>query len=163
MYIRLSKEEDKERIRELMMMCFGERKEYKVFDKLVGRYLLAFDGDKLVGMTGLYYSEEFKAYEMDWTCTHPEYRKTGVMHELFTRLCSLTDEDIYCSCWRLVEHGNVNLYSLMRDFGFEEAVRQRYSWARPYNCKEDFHCVNCKGENCRCWEDLYIRRGKNCN
>ena len=163
MYIRLSRNDDKEQIRILMRLCFGERKEDKVFDNLQGRYLLAFENGQLIGMTGLYYSDEYKAYEMDWTCTRPEYRHKGIMHELFRRICSFTDEDIYCSCWRLNGNEQVNLHSLMRDFGFKEVVRNRVSWQRPYNCKDDFYCVNCSGDECRCYEDLYIRCNKHRN
>lgn len=158
MYARLSKLDDKEKIDELMKLCFGEREDYKVFENLSGRYLLAFDDDKLVAMTGLYYNKEYNWYEMDWTCTHPDYQHKGVMHELFARICSYTDEDIYCSCWRLGGNEHVNLHSLMRDFGFVEVVKNRFTWRKSYNC--NLFCVNCNGNDCKCYEDLYLRRKK---
>lgn len=176
MYIRFSTEDDKEDIYELMMLCFGDMNHCGVLENLNGRYLLTFDSEtgKLIAMTGLLWSEEYKAYEVDWTCTHPQYQKTGVMHELFRRICSLTDEDIYCSCWRLPDKPHVNLYSLMKDFGFEEVVRCRVTWDSEHNCQSgrgNGFCVAqrshveqgvCLREHCKCYEDLWLRRAK-CN
>ena len=80
------------------MLCFEDKDHCNILENLNGRYLLAFDEDNLLGMTGLTWSDEYAAYEVDWTCTHPKHQKEGVMHELFKRMCALTDEDIYCSC-----------------------------------------------------------------
>ena len=170
MFIRFSTEEDKEQIRELIRLCFGNRDHCNALENLKGRYLLAFDEeDSLLGMTGLIWEEEFNAYGVDWTCTHPEHRKKGIMHELFKRICSLTDEDIYCSCWRQPDKENINLYSLMRDFGFEEVIKNRVTWDSCHNCKSGRLgvCIAQKShmehgkiikEPCRCYEDLYLRR-----
>lgn len=161
MYIRFSKEEDKNKIEELLDECFGTRTE-NLLSNLKGRYLLAFDDDKLIAMTGFFWCDNYRGYEIDWTCTKPEYRGRGIMHELFSRICALTDEDIYCSCWRLGTKDEVNLHSLMNDFGFKEVVRNRVTWCSGYNC---FNGVDCKGhkkhcERCECYEDLYLRKGK---
>ena len=162
MFIRLSTIKDEKAIEKLMNICFGKREPDKVFKNLQGRYLLVFEDDKLVGMTGLYWSDEYNAFEMDWTCTHPEYRKQGIMHELFKRICNYTDEKIYCSCWRFGGNEKINLYSLMKDFGFEEVLRPRVAYRCGVNCSVDFICQgrNDKGLNCYCYEDLYVRKAR---
>ena len=171
MFIRFSKDDDKEQIRELTMLCFGDRDHCGILENLNTRYLLAFDDEGgLLGMTGLTWSEEYTAYEVDWTCTHPKCQKQGVMHELFKRMCALTDEDIYCSCWRLPGKEKINLYSLMRDFGFEEVIKPRVTWDSRYNCTAGktkycvaqkaqlIHGTSVKRVPCRCYEDLYLRK-----
>ena len=164
MFVRLSREEDKEIIEQLLESSFGNRNHFGALDNLLGRYLLAFIDDKLVAMTGLYYIEDYKHFEIDWTCTHPSYRGRGIMHELFNRICNLTDEPIYCSCWREPNKDVINLYSLMVAFNFKEVMKPRVTWDSRYNCdcgKTGF-CVAQKRENetrqpCRCYEDLWVR------
>lgn len=161
MVIRLSRDTDKDNIESLMGMCFGYRND--ALHDLQGRYLLACDyiddNEIIVAMTGLIWSDNYSGYEIDWTCTHPDYRNNGIMHTLFARLLSLTDEDVYCSCWRLNNNNFVNLSSLMFDFDFKEVINTRVTWKRPYNCKSTNHCVYCKSDNeCTCYEDLYLRK-----
>ena len=165
MLIRLSTEKDREDIDALMLMCFGVRSPEKVFTNLNGRYLLAYEDNRLVGMTGLLWSEEYEAFELDWTCTRPDYRKQGVMHKLFDRVCNFTDEKIYCSCWRFGGNEKVNLHSLMKDYGFEEVLRPRAAWRCGVNCSLDFICCGRgnKGTDCYCYEDLYIRKARTTN
>lgn len=168
MYIRFSRETDKDEIRELLGTSFGSREHLGVLENLNGRYLLAFEDDELVAMTGLMWESEYNAYDVDWTCTHPDYRKRGIMHELFKRICSLTDEKIYCSCWRIGDNEHVNLHSLMNDFGFKEVIKNRGTWDSRYNCESARkHCCimqKCQRNHgvlvpvpCRCYEDLYLR------
>lgn len=172
MFIRLSTYADKSKICELTMLCFGDGDHCNILKNLNGRYLLAFDDENnLLAMTGLIWNKEYESYEIDWTCTHPEYQKKGIMHELFKRICSLTDEDIYCSCWRLSGKEKVNLYSLMECFGFKEIIRNRVTWDSQYNCTagKKTYCAAQKSQlvrgtciklACRCYEDLYYRKGK---
>ena len=82
LFIRISKEEDKEQINEILMLCFGDRSQFGCLENLNGRYLLAYDNNKLIGITGLYYNQELKRYEIDWTGTHPEYRHKGIAYRL---------------------------------------------------------------------------------
>ena len=167
MYIRFSKESDREEIKDLLMKCFGDHNESCTLNNLNGRYLLAFDdsemnGGNLLAMTGLIWVNEYHGYEIDWTCTHPKYQGKGIMHELFKRVCDLTDENIYCSCWQLWYKEDVNLHSLMKDFGFEEVIRNRVTWDSRYNCKAGASgcCVEQASPWCRCYEDLYLRKKK---
>lgn len=169
MFIRLSTENDKDKINELIMMCFGDRNNFGVLGNLAGRYLLAFDDNKtsLIAMTGINWCEKYKGFEIDWTCTNPKYQQKGIMHELFKRICALTDGDIYCSCWRHQNKDRINLYSLMRDFGFEEIEHSRVTCS----CESSriSFCVAQKShiengsvikESCKCCEDLYLRKAK---
>lgn len=166
LFIRLSRDEDKGQIKDLIMLCFGDRSHHDCLENLNGRYLLAFESDDLIGMTGLNYNSQKKRYEIDWTGTHPEYRNKGVMHELFNHICALTDEDIYCSCWRHQGSDRINLYSIMRDFGFREVVKPALTHDSLYNCiSGSGYCVAQKvvdgnREHCRCYEDLYLREKK---
>lgn len=168
MFIRLSTINDTNAIGDLMHECFGDRDEEDVLTCINGRYLLAFENNKLVAMTGLLWSEQYNGFEIDWTCTAVEYRCKGIMHELFKRLCTLTDEGIYCSCWRYDYDGTVNLQSLMDDFGFKEVLRPRVSYDTDYNCAcgKYGYCVHqqvtntvngIEREHCSCYEDLYYR------
>ena len=170
-YIRFSRSSDKEQIKRLTMLCFGDRDHYDILKNIENqRYLLAFTNGMLVAMTGLIWSNEYNGLEVDWTCTHPDYQHKGIMHNLFERICTLTDEDIYCSCWRYDGFKEVNLHSLMRDFGFEAVLEPRVTWDTYYNCscgRNGYCCHQTKSissagiitkNHCRCYEDLYIRR-----
>ena len=156
---RFSTKDDKDNIEELILACFGDRSMFGVFDNLDCRYLLAFDKKRLVAMTGLTYSDIYHGYEIDWTCTHPEYRGRGIMHQLFEKVCTMTKEPIYCSCWRQCTNEHVNLYKLMQDFGFEEVVKNRLTVDSRYNCPvARTFCVYFNNQgSCRCCEDLYLR------
>ena len=159
--VRLSTEDDSHMIEMLLDSCFGAISLREFKENICGRYLLAFVDNRLVGMTGLSFNKEYDGFEIDWTCTHPEYRKRGIMHELFKRICALTDGDIYCSCWGMRGEA-IHMRSVMRDFGFEPVVRNRVTWDSRYNC----HCDNSdcvmhrRQANCSCYEDLYLRRSK---
>ena len=145
-----------------------------MISNLQGRYLIAEttthdqnNQGNIVAITGLYYSDEYKAYELDWTCTHPLYRQLGIMTELLRRVCNYTDEEIYCSCWRWSNKSEINLASLMKKFNFHEVLKPRVTWDTQHNCK--VACKHCIGKNfgrteeqiaqgtCRCYEDLYMR------
>lgn len=158
--IRLSREDDAEDILRLIKIGFSEKNPDEILEGINGRYLLAVDRGFVIAMTGLIWSKEFQRFEIDWTVTHPKYRGQGIMHELFKRLCQLTDDEIYCSCWRPSTNANINLKSLMHDFGFEEVMVPRVIWDTRYNCRNA--CKTCVrkrdlGGYCRCQEDLYVR------
>lgn len=58
----------------------------------------------------------------------------------------------------------VNLGSIMCLYGFEPVLEPREAFIYGHNCpfypegKRD--CVMCTGDNCRCYEDLYLRKGR---
>jgi hypothetical protein len=112
-----------------------------------------------VAMSGLNSNTPYEnGLEVDWTCTHPDYRKSGYMHEIFEKMIPLYNGNIYCSCWRLEGMDKVNLYSLMRDFSFE-CIKQGHRLGKAGECNS-YNIVDCVNyrEGCTCQEDLYLRR-----
>ena len=156
--IRKSTLADIDAIKELMKLCFGSRDEFKPCKNIVDRYYLYFKDDKLIAMSGLMYNDEYEALEIDWTCTHPDYRHKGYMQDLFIQMLSNVKRPVYCSCWRLSDRELPNLYTLMKMFSFEKVIESRLHLKTPYNCKRMDYCVYCTGENCECFEDLYVRK-----
>lgn len=162
--IRKSTVNDREIIQQLLEICFGDRTDYEPYNNLCGRYYLNFKNGNLVALTGLTSDSEFKCLEVDWTCTHPDYRNNGCMQELFTEMLNGVDEPVYCSCWRLADKDKVNLHTLMDMFGFEEVVHSRVHWKVPHNCFRNYKggCAYCTGDGCECYEDLFLRNGNKC-
>lgn len=161
MLIRKSKESDKEIIEELFSACYGYSWDsMSPVTDLDGRYYLLFKDDTLVAMTGLCYSDEYEALEVDWTCTHPDYRHKGYMQLLFTEMLGNINEDVYCSCWRLSTKETPNLNSIMTIFNFTKVVEHRHHWQTPYNCHCSEKCKFSRGNDCDCYEDLYLRKAQ---
>ena len=157
--IRLSTESDRDSIKGLVELCFGNRLQCGYLDYLDGRYHLNIVDGKLVAMSGLNSNTSYEnGLEVDWTCTHPDYRKCGYMHEIFEQMIPLTNGNIYCSCWHLEGKENVELYSLMRDFNFE-CIKPAHKIGRAGYCSfsNNVDCVNYK-KNCNCQEDLFLRK-----
>ncbi len=155
--IRYSKREDKEQIKDLLYLCFGEMVVNEgAYDNIEnGRYLCYVVDDKVVAITGFCHDDEFNGIQITWTCTHPDYRHRGYMQELFKRLLATTDERIYCSCWCIADT-EANLFSIMKMFGFRKVMGDyKRRWIRHHcNCKTD--CPY-RRENCFCSNDLYLR------
>lgn len=157
---RMSLETDEEIIRELVSAVFGDREKNGTFKDLNGRYLLAFDGDELVAMTGINSETTYAGSEVDWTCTRPDKRGLGLMTVMFGYLLKKVKEDVYCSCWRFVD-SPINLRSQMCTFGFEPVLVPRVQCDSRYSKT----CVpeKCKAYreikgSCHCYEDLYVKR-----
>lgn len=155
--IRQATEVDLPQLKELMLLSFGPREgeDSSVSDQTT-KYIVYVIDDKVVAMTGLVYSEEFKSLEIAWTCTHPDCRGKGYMHELFNTLLSDVKEKVYCSCWHLSNKEHINLYKLMRDFGFKQVLDSRVGYAYGHNCYRD--CVCRTKPDCTCKEELYLRQ-----
>lgn len=160
MFIRKSKAFDKLIVNELFLACYGYGWDFILpLTDLEDRYYLLFDEyGTLVAMTGLCYSDEYEALEVDWTCTHPNYRHRGYMQMLFQEMLKDVNEDVYCSCWRLSTKTTPNLYSIMYMFGFQKVVDHRHHWQTPYNCHCSETCKFGRGQGCDCYEDLYLRK-----
>ena len=158
--IRKSTTQDRERIEELMHVCFGD-KDFEAYENLEGRYYLYIVNNEIVAMTGIIYTNAYKGLEIDWTCTHPKHRHKGYMQELFKEMLKDLKKDVYCSCWRIVDKDRANLQTLMEMFRFEKVVDTRTHWKNTYNCfrENKNNCVY-HHENCECYEDLYLRRYK---
>ena len=128
------------------------------------RYYLYFEGSTLLAMTGLMYSKEYRNFEVDWTCTHPDYRHKGYMQELFKEMLKDIDVPVYCSCWRAPDKDRVNLHTIMFLFGFEEVIHSRVHWKVHHNCfliQDGCSCTHYTDADCNCYEDLFLRKGLN--
>lgn len=151
---------DVAKMEELMYSSFGNREDATSFRLHTDKYLVYEVDDKIVAMTGILYSNEYKALEIGWTCTHPDYRQLGIMHKLFEEILKEVKENVYCSCWHLSDREHINLYKLMRDFNFICVARPRVSWVNGHNCHHnmtDNLCTYCTGDGCHCTEELYFR------
>lgn len=157
---RLSTKNDEVSIKLLLKECFGSFPiKNGALDNLDGRYLLYRNDDtgEILGMTGLIRSDKLNALEVDWSCVKPNCRKQGIMHDLFSRMCHLTDEKIYCYCWRLSKDGETAMKSIMKDFHFQEVIHECHSYKYNVNCFKYGSCIYCNRQECRCWQDLYVR------
>lgn len=80
------------------------------------------------------------------------------MQEIFAKMLKNVRDSVYCSCWCLANNDKANLYTLMKLFGFEEAVHSRIHYKTPHNCFRDYKggCSYCTGNDCECYEDLFL-------
>lgn len=159
--IRKSKESDIGNVQELMCLCFGDHNGAEPYENITDRYYLYFDGDNLVAMSGVTSNSEYGHLEIDWTCTHPEYRHKGYIQALFKEMLNDVHEDVYCSCWRVSNKNKANLYTIMSLFGFEEVIPGRVHWKTPHTCFCNYkgECVYYTDIDCECYEDLFLRKG----
>jgi N-acetylglutamate synthase-like GNAT family acetyltransferase len=157
--IRKSTKSDRKQIKELMHLCFGNIYQYGPYKDLDDRYWLYFKDNKLVAMTGLADSGSYASIEVDWTCTHPDYRHQGLMHELFSIMLKDVNIPVYCSCWRLSSTTKINLHSLMESFDFKLVIKSENHWTVPHNCncENTLNCIRYRGKHCSCYQDLYLR------
>lgn len=158
---RRNTQEDTLQIQKLFSNCFGDRSDNKWgYEISVGRYLCAFDGDRLVGFTGILSKSNYNGYEVDWSCVDIEYRGQGIMTELLSQeLIRIGyDKDVYCSCWAVGVGSDINLRNAMDTLGFKLVVPKRITYDSRVQrfCKTG--CVNYHYD-CKCREDLYLRRG----
>jgi N-acetylglutamate synthase-like GNAT family acetyltransferase len=153
---RYSHKGDENIIYSILLECFGYMKQELVTNNIGGRYLMCFDNDRLVAITGLGWSDILRCAEIDWTCVIPEYRKQGIIEDMLDKLISSTNERIVCSCWRLGTNTNVNLHKVMDKFGFKLVLKDISRSRRGYNCsRTGNYCAGCTGKDCVCSEDLY--------
>lgn len=152
---RKSSEADKNDIVELIDTRFGIIDLFSVTDKLNDRYLLAFDNNKLITMTGLIDFGSYNGPEIDLTCILKEYEGRGIINHMIGKVIKDYNGDIYCSCWRLNSNDKINLHHSMEKLGFKLAVKERIKFNSKYD-KCIAICVNSK-LGCSCCEDLYIR------
>ena len=160
MIVRYSRKSDEEEIKDLLYKSFGEMVEiegaYEGIDK--GRYLCAVIYGEIAAITGICFDDEFSGYQLTWSCTKPEYRRKGIMSKLIERLIAVTDEDIYCSCWRIGDNKNINLYMPMKKNHFEKIISNTLTHNVNHNCDSKKDCPY-RTKSCFCANDLYLRKG----
>lgn len=127
---RLATEKDYESLKELFTLCFEDSVETvnAFFEKTVSpeRAVAVFDGDRVVSSLYLLESDiiidsvSYDAYYIYGVCTHPEYRKKGLMKKLFHFTGNLVKE-------RKIDYlflvpAEKYLYDVYSQFGFEKGV-----------------------------------------
>ena len=153
---RMSKWEDYAILNNLLLSCFGNMQKYGALDDLENRYLLAFDGDKVVAMTGLKRKSGFNGCEIELTCVHPEYRKNGIAVRMIAEVIRDVKTDIYILCYRVSDKTDIGLKYAMNLLGFKWLTKgyKRYESICSDRCNE---CIY-RREDCTCGEDLYVRK-----
>ena len=141
----------------LLFSCFGNMQKYGVLDDLEDRYLLAFDGDKVIAMTGLKRHTDFNGCEIELTCVHSEYRKNGIAVRMLAEIIRNVKTDIFILSYRLPDSSDVTLKYAMNLLGFKALAKgyKRYESICSDRCEE---CRYRKDEYCYCGEDLYVRK-----
>ena len=164
---RFSRKSDLRIILTLLEKCFGDRSDCNI-DPSNGGFLLAFDGRRLVAMTGLSnVSADSNQCDIDWTCCDPEYRGNGIISHMLDELLKDEKRDIYCSC--LVEPTKEipNLHGILSKRGFHCVEKGHIVFCASDKMHFPFLVDPCKicnfrtGDNCTCREDLYFRKGTN--
>lgn len=155
---RFSTLSDFEDINTLLKICFGNREKYGALDNLKGRYLLIFDKNKLIAITGIVDEEDspFNGNEIDWTCCLPEYRNLGIITSALKLIMQDVKKDLYCSCYRAPQKEHANMHNIMLNLGFECVSYQYKTFdSRYFNACND--CNFRKNGICICHEDLYFK------
>lgn len=157
-----SKEIDREKIYDLFKICFGTRKQWDDNGYLEGiedgRYLCAFEGDRLVAVTGIDKKSVYNGLQVTYSCVHPKYRHQGILTKMLAMEITRVgrSKDIYCSCWST--DSLISLHNAMASNGFKLVIKSvgRFSAEHLAFCEKE--CVNYSGKWCRCREDLYVLR-----
>lgn len=156
-YYRKSNLSDSLQVQQLLSENFGNDYFDEYIEHIENRYLLAFDEDMLVAITGIGESEDFKSLEIDWTVCKENYRHRGIITTMLKQLLEPLECDVYCSCWRLEKDGEIQLRHSMKVLGFIEVDRYMHHFT-----SEHCNCTDCPyksiRENCECWTDLYLRK-----
>lgn len=155
---RMSTEDDLDQIVKLIDKRFGDRNDAGVTENLNNRYLLAFDRDKLIAMTGVSDSGAYNGLEVDWTCVLKEYSGHGLVVKMLRMLLKNCRQDVYCSCWRLGNRPYPNLDRVMKELGFIEVIRGWKHFNCMYNKCRDICVGTC--DYLGCYEDLYLLKYK---
>jgi N-acetylglutamate synthase-like GNAT family acetyltransferase len=127
-------------------------------------YIVARKDGQLLGISGLQFPDHTvfaDGYEIAWTCVNPEYRCKGLASRLvFHALKQREDKTlpVFCAC-RRTKTGKTPLAAAMRKNNFTLLYPNKAHCIFPlFNA-----CKLCAtrpkhGDNCECFEDVYILR-----
>lgn len=149
---------DFKHIKRLLNKCFGNMPIRRgALNNLIGGYYLAYDGKRLVGLTGIHLSYDFYGKRITWTCVDPEYQGHGIMTRMLGDLISKEkDTAIYVTAWKLRDKEHPNLYPVLNKLGF---MLLREDFLNHLNGHTKF-CQECKYQHdcAMCSEWLYYIR-----
>ena len=149
-------------IADLLLESFGGMAIHaNALSNVDGRYVLLFDDNKLVAMSGVLPLSEsdFDGYEITFTCTLASERNKGYMSRLFEYM--LNDFDIsylgkplYICAWNRSDRAFLD--SILCKNGFS-LVRPDYI-SRNSAYSKICSCCLYDTMNCKCCDDLYLRQ-----
>lgn len=157
---RRNTENDAAAIRALIDECFGYTK--KTCPRIpVDAYLLAFDGEELVAITGILTDNntDYIGGEIGWTCCKKSHRGHGIITYMINLELNRVGPEmtVYCECWATGKVAHVK--SAMAANGFRIDMETRRRRSDLYKSCET--CVyKSEGGLCSCSVLLYRRMGK---
>lgn len=144
---------DFKKVADLIHQCFGAL-DRNVMRPLDGRYLLAFDEEKLAGLVSYPRKDVFIYKDIDLICVSPAYRKQGLAAQLLERVVADLDYTVCISCWRTRGRELPDVHNALVQAGF-------HLWHKSisYTARTDEICNDCphRTDTCECYDDLYIR------
>lgn len=158
--IRLSRQDDKEQIKNLLRECYGNKEVKHIPEDVTGCYLVYVDRDgDIAALASLDKNVTFDKLYLSNICGQFYYDGLGMEYNLISRLCQLSDERIYSKCLRLYDNKDINYKNLMDENGFElveksyDSRGSRMKSPCSYTKKDCIHRIN----DCKCTTDLYVR------
>lgn len=155
---RRSKLEDKEQIRGLLARHFGKR-EFALENIENGKFLLALDNNKIIGMTGISNNkDEYDGYEIYHTALDIEYRGQGIISKMLIMEIERVgrNQNIYCNCWHRL-NDDIYLKHAMEQLGFKLTIKNRIKYNAEHQLFCRKNCIYCDDKRtCYCYEDLYM-------
>ena len=146
---------DAEAITALLNECFG----YTAMTGARARvdsYLLAFDGDQLIALTGILDYTDYNGYEVGWTCCKEGYRGLGIATTLLSmELMRIGNtEDVYCEAWSTNNIPHLKHALVNNGFVVQQEIGRRQQ-DRYKSCK--MCAYRDESGSCRCSTILYKR------
>ncbi len=149
-------------IADLLLESFGGMAiQADALSNVDGGYVLLFDDNKLVAMSGILPLSEsdFDGYEITFTCTLASERNKGYMSRLFEYMLNDFDilhpgEPLYVCAWN--RFGKAFLDSILHKYGFT-LVRSDYI-SRDSAYSKVCSCCLYDVMDCKCCDDLYLRQ-----
>lgn len=129
-------------------------------DEYWGHYVVAEKSGEIVAVTGILPPEKsnFVGYEINWTCTKPEFRHKGLCKSLLELEIKETLPDnvpLFCEAWR-IGSGLANLHGVLTSLGFRQVSENWWSSSDSQTCC--FACPMKQGEHCICHTDIWRYR-----
>lgn len=157
--IRMSTVEDLPDIMDLIKERLGNKEYLDFYNDLDNRYLLCYDGNHLIAMTGINFSSKYKGLEVDWTLVRDVYEDSGIITEMLSLLLKEESDNtvVFAEVYRYADNTLCVLQHAMDKLGFRLCLPKRVVFdSRYHTCSKD--CSRrIEGVHCSCSIDLYIK------